>query len=114
MRISDWSSDVCSSDLPRRLHDGMRCLVQSVGDIDQHSGIVARRDHCFARSGQTLAAWFACGDIAQFVISIMQDRKSVMLGKSVSVLVSSGGRRLIKKKKSYNKSILQNIYSTTI
>src|SRR3546814_7730402 len=23
MRISDWSSDVCSSDLQRRLHDGM-------------------------------------------------------------------------------------------
>src|SRR3546814_3420942 len=40
LRISDWSSDVCSSDLPRYLrtagahHHGARCIVR--GGLDLH------------------------------------------------------------------------------
>src|SRR3546814_13805973 len=32
MRISDWSSDVCSSDLPIVGHDGVRKLIKSLID----------------------------------------------------------------------------------
>src|SRR3546814_17207708 len=35
MRISDWSSDVCSSDLPRRRRDRYRPIAGAV-DIDVH------------------------------------------------------------------------------
>src|SRR3546814_13558074 len=35
MRISDWSSDVCSSDLPA---DGARVMMVETGGWDTHSG----------------------------------------------------------------------------
>src|SRR3546814_11713630 len=77
MRISDWSSDVCSSDLGV---EGLR-----VGDR------VAYALH-YGSYGQFMAlpAWKA--------VRIPEDRKSVVSGKSVSVRVDLGGRRLLKKK----------------
>src|SRR3546814_15991862 len=69
MRISDWSSDVCSSDLGR-----LRCAVALGGG---HGG--ARRAH----------ARHARREIGRAFVS----------GKSVSVRVDLGGRSLIKKKK---------------
>src|SRR3546814_18237333 len=45
MRISDWSSDVCSSDLDARLdaHNGWRCDAGGRGS--QRSGDDARQEH---------------------------------------------------------------------
>src|SRR3546814_2218516 len=34
MRISDWSSDVCSSDLLKQLCDGCRIAWQALGRVD--------------------------------------------------------------------------------
>src|SRR3546814_21155280 len=68
MRISDWSSDVCSSDLPTRR--------------DQPSRPARGRAGRPAPTPRRAA-----------------DRKSVVEGKSVSVRVDLGGRRIIKKKK---------------
>src|SRR3546814_8993115 len=75
MRISDWSSDVCSSDLriakPRPREFRERVCPPPASEEDQPDA-----DH----------------DAGS------RDRKSVVSGKSVSVRVDLGGRRIIKKK----------------
>src|SRR3546814_20213345 len=89
MRISDWSSDVCSSDLARgggracRTHDFVthridrtHVINDTVGEVDRQ--LLAARQHI-------LYAF------------VRRDRKSVVEGKSVSVRVDLGGRRIIKK-----------------
>src|SRR3546814_11557369 len=76
MRISDWSSDVCSSDLGGR--------NVSVGDSSAGvRGGWVRVDIC----SDSDRPW-----------RLPADRKSVVEGKSVSVRVDLGGRRSIKKK----------------
>src|SRR3546814_18094386 len=92
MRISDWSSDVCSSDLnlidPEPAH-----IDPDVGEAEErhdregHPGVqrmfepVQRRIPAVGRARRALG----------------RDRKSVVSGKSVSVRVDIGGRRMIKK-----------------
>src|SRR3546814_13283447 len=76
MRISDWSSDVCSSDLRRHasgMPGGLRRGRRTLG-------------HCAAPRPGGHPAFHG-------------DRKSVVWGKSVSVRVDLGGRRIIKKKR---------------
>src|SRR3546814_20691742 len=87
MRISDWSSDVCSSDL----HDGVDLLGGGpVGLWDD--GTPPPTDPVqAARIGLSAGAehpwrWYVA------------DRKSVVSGKSVSVRVDLGGLRIIKNK----------------
>src|SRR3546814_5750427 len=46
MRISDWSSDVCSSDLPRPAADEARVILQVLAPDDSEHGVevvIARR-----------------------------------------------------------------------
>src|SRR3546814_20005473 len=81
MRISDWSADVCSSDLPCPRSPARRRARTRTG----------RLRHC-ARARRRLRRpprlrWRLRGD-----------RKSVVEGKSVAVSVDQGGRRIIKKK----------------
>src|SRR3546814_20765139 len=102
MRISDWSSDVCSSDLPQRLVDADE-VREARRQIDVPATIFAllptligsHRD--IAEQHRRLRVGHAP------VIEEPDDRKSVVQGKSVSVRVDSGGGRLIKKKKHYSK-----------
>src|SRR3546814_14761314 len=99
MRISDWSSDVCSSDLggtKELLTNALRtCLWVDDGEVDQAIGI--------APLGRIIEACRiyreGAGRDAQKEARKPQDRKSVVEGKSVSVRVDLGGRRIIKKKK---------------
>src|SRR3546814_11510231 len=97
MRISDWSSDVCSSDLlgarfflvAARTADGgvklplVQRLLERLGlhHIGVHSGTVADRANALGQA----------------------DRKSVVEGKSVSVRVDLGGRRIITQKNKHIK-----------
>src|SRR3546814_14101320 len=103
MRISDWSSDVCSSDLLLVAATTI-AFLSSEGD----SGIA---DWHMA-AGWTAAVllvfrlvWgFIGGEHARFAnfvrpSRLLSDRKSVESGKSVSVRVNLGGGRIIKKKK---------------
>src|SRR3546814_16909099 len=90
MRISDWSSDVCSSDLAR-------------GIAEPRSRAGARRRHARHRDGPlrvllsgSAAATDRCGTGQT---RALLDRKSVVEGKGVSERVDLGGRRIIKKKK---------------
>src|SRR3546814_15016992 len=75
MRISDWSSDVCSSDLRR---------------------------HRVAGHGHRIGARWSRNRVRP--LRPRADRKSVVKGKSVSVRVDLGGRRLIKKKTKHSHS----------
>src|SRR3546814_17571324 len=87
MRISDWSSDVCSSDLVRR-H-----LVPAGRDV-AHQLRKALRDPAEDEERR-----LDVGALETFEQHLGVDRKSVVSGRSVSVRVDLGGRRLIKKKK---------------
>src|SRR3546814_20197580 len=104
MRISDWSSDVCSSDLadraPHLRHQpavlGVRVLVGAGHLLGQPLGVQAP---AFAVGGGA-GLGTEPGDVLELLRDRdLQDRKSVVYGKSVSVRVDLGGRRIIKKKK---------------
>src|SRR3546814_9318191 len=88
MRISDWSSDVCSSDLrhlysrDERFESGLRCGTH--------------RQRGEAGRGEQRGADVAhAGDAHQHQPD--GDRKSGVSGKSVSVRVDLGGRSITKK-----------------
>src|SRR3546814_11774915 len=90
MRISDWSSDVCSSDLT------MIALYPASRVSSSFFTLVARsrssRTSASSAPRSMLNAWRESAD------TWLEDRKSVVEGKSVSVRVDLGGRRIIKKK----------------
>src|SRR3546814_16369221 len=100
MRISDWSSDVCSSD---RRGKGERGEIDMRGQVDLarlREGVgEAMRLHRLQR--------VACGGAAIAIVDRQQraaiDRQRVVEGKSVSVRVDLGGSSIIKKKKNKKK-----------
>src|SRR3546814_14208332 len=116
MRISDWSSDVCSSDLQRR---GVGAAAYRIDRVEHAAGQVARGlEHQMleqmrkaAASGRVVAladivpdvdGYRGRGGIANCVESGAigeKDRKRVVVGKSVSVRIDLRGSRSIKKKK---------------
>src|SRR3546814_15168086 len=91
MRISDWSSDVCSSDLQpghRKLAPGSKWLWRNQADRDQQDQGRAcrqspRRVQRHARGTRKA-----------------EERKSAVQGKRVSVRVDQGGGGRDKNKKS--------------
>src|SRR3546814_20221008 len=112
MRISDWSSDVCSSDL-----HGVQHLMyppvhlEAEPDDDRHSWLVfitsglARHEITesldrFLRHAPTAVVDLPGASVERHT----QDRKSVVEGKSVSVRVALGGRRIVKKNNRKNRS----------
>src|SRR3546814_11896599 len=123
MRISDWSSDVCSSDLfplccPGAPEEWLRhrsCRHASlrtdrVGKTGRPFGNVAR-----AKTNDHVAGFKLLAELFRQIVRILsrrggmmaapfqashqRDRKRVVAGTSVAVRVDHGGRRSIKKKK---------------
>src|SRR3546814_19948024 len=108
MRISDWSSDVFSSDLFARDHGLQSPAFQVFFDGLDHRRL-ARAIAAVANNHAAFAHYLdskksslitpktedkeACGTQRQ------RDRKRVVSGKRVSVRVDLGGRRSLKKKK---------------
>src|SRR3546814_11436485 len=91
MRISDWSSDVCSSDLvAARTRAILRRLLGIAENADARTGWQVR---LLRTAGGKPEAGQDENRERQ-----LGDRKSVVEGKSVSVRVDLGGRRIIKKK----------------
>src|SRR3546814_11622940 len=95
MRISDWSSDVCSSDLG----GGKELLVKLYNDIGGNvesflSGPMPTQAFGWFKKPVTKTA-----DLKGLKFRTNGDRKSVVSGKSVSVRVDLGGRSISKKKK---------------
>src|SRR3546814_11507642 len=109
MRISDWSSDVCSSDLSSGGVGAGASVVQSRG-VGERGCIIVLRGRLvaslarpqgglpqIARSSSLVGGHPVADPFDQ------ADRKSVVEGKSVSVRVDLGGRRIIKKTKNKRK-----------
>src|SRR3546814_17052683 len=123
MRISDWSSDVCSSDL-ELLPDRARSDDQQLlGHFRRHHRVTIGPNALAVRLGERQVARPraggdddvlclklgglavpgdrepALGDDLPLALADGEDRKSVVSGKSVSVRVDLGGCRKSKKKK---------------
>src|SRR3546814_16864556 len=109
MRISDWSSDVCSSDLsamsegdsdfrvrPVRIRSTRAPRAKSF--INQVLRAAKRAGHTDGASSSGTKS----GRSSAFGRS--RDRKSVVSGKRVSVSVYLGGRRIIKTNKILKKN----------
>src|SRR3546814_13795235 len=119
MRISDWSSDVCSSDLSTR---EWRAVASAAAPSPFARAIRTRIPHA-AENVMSIAAINSRNQfkgnivaihrapvvseievetpsgILSAIVTTSSDRKSVVSGKSVSVRVDLGGRRIYKKKK---------------
>src|SRR3546814_17426052 len=103
MRISDWSSDVCSSDVLR--HDEGAAVRQQYlqrqerADEGDDRGAGERAEYRAVAAEDRPAADDDGGDGVELAqLTGLRDRKSVVSGKSVSVRVALGGRRIIQKK----------------
>src|SRR3546814_19855239 len=119
MRISDWSSDVCSSDLAKTL-SSLRCLalrhrirgvqqlfVAEGNDVDGRGRRQSSGVHDGASDRAAEERWHAVADLPigpdlrlralDPVGARLEDRNSVVEGKGVSVRVDLGGRGTIKK-----------------
>src|SRR3546814_13742262 len=114
MRISDWSSDVCSSDLIDDVPDAYRAagaavvgaaMIEAVRRPRRKEGADGVADIGEVPLGRGIAD--ADGRTARIERladdrrddrPLALDRKSVVSGKSVSIRVDLGGRRIIKKK----------------
>src|SRR3546814_20888553 len=129
MRISDWSSDVCSSDLNNHTVQqikgsltvkGVRFRRSFASAIRIDGASLTTDADCRFVEGAThdndvdnprISHYIACyadAETSNQVISInggvfIGDRKSVVWGKSVSVRVDCGGWRRNKKKKTRRK-----------
>src|SRR3546814_11656339 len=117
MRISGWSSDVCSSDLRLAIEsatgdlggqdqiyclqlailEAERTLLGVVGDIAAELHTLRAVRNRLAAEARIQRQRIEIEDLRRKIRD--QDRKSVVSGKSVSVRVDLGGRRDIKKKK---------------
>src|SRR3546814_14137191 len=120
MRISDWSSDVCSSDLPARRRASQSAAESGLPrqleptPVDTVSPSRDRTTVTAARSVSVLSFGLAPSpkspadalsaivltnvmSLPEILLSTIADPKSVVYGKSVSVSVDFGGRRHINK-----------------
>src|SRR3546814_15414661 len=92
MRISDWSSDVCSSDL------SAAAVVPLTVPIPDNGTGRAAADYVHFQTFSTPFDEETRELREEAIRRPALDRKSVVKGKSVSVRVDLGGRRIIKKK----------------
>src|SRR3546814_14385018 len=103
MRISDWSSDVCSSDLS----SGKEITPQQIGDLFEATYLAPDRPFAFvehrsvpdthATEMRQITATIEQAGVRREIQGSGEDRKSVVEGKSVSVRVDLGGVRIFKK-----------------
>src|SRR3546814_14716772 len=99
MRISDWSSDVCSSDLLLFVMlVGVPGLPPAHALMDRSDVLGAEFGQRRGRNGQHHAGIPIEAGLQDLDGHARRDRKSVVEGKSVSVRVDLGGRRILKKK----------------
>src|SRR3546814_20640064 len=103
LRISDWSSDVCSSDLSgvsgtgRSFTAAVRSsTARKVSRLRAWAGVSPMASRTCSAG---LVTFCSVGRLPD-ALAAVSDRKSVGVGKRVSVRVDLGGRRIIKNKNS--------------
>src|SRR3546814_20845408 len=109
MRISDWSSDVCSSDLPAVAALRAAVLAElAVPDLyvpEEPAFMPAHISGC----GVTIGIFASEDLIAYSALGLggadHADRKSVVEGKRVAVRLDFGGLRIIEKNNKATKKI---------
>src|SRR3546814_17612796 len=107
MRISDWSSDVCSSDLrPRTVYPPLRLLDHTHWYVGEDRARIVRRIRRSDRGnrappnlllnehGRAMTRTLLTAHLAE-AFAAACDRKSGVYGKSVSVRADLRGRRFI-------------------
>src|SRR3546814_12618478 len=102
MRISDWSSDVCSSDLGGGIalgEDRVGCLVREDPVQAQQQPRSQFRQRLVRRHDVEVDIRSQAERHEHLVQHLPVDRKSVVKGKSVFICVGLGGSQIIKKKK---------------
>src|SRR3546814_12553578 len=98
MRISDWSSDVCSSDLNREDETRLKLTINlEVAEVKAVTERGVNKEELVGKKHNE--SFYIVTAKAEEGNGLIRDRKSVVEGKSVSVRVDLGGRRIIKKKK---------------
>src|SRR3546814_17088249 len=115
MRISDWSSDVCSSDLkasvssPYDGHEEERLFEITALASDPWEGLTVRFDGAAAqpwgeqtyfprRQGEHVFALMAPADSPLFARALTHDRKTVVQGERSYARGDIGSRRTLKHK----------------
>src|SRR3546814_17955033 len=104
MRISDWSSYVCSSDLDMPIllgHSmgGMTAAVVASKAAKATRGVVLVDPTFLSPQRQRDVCDSDVAEQHRRLLGQDEDRKSVVSGKSVSIRVDLGGGRIIKKNK---------------
>src|SRR3546814_18054045 len=101
MRISDWSSDVCSSDLTATgTYLGKVAVARDAQQTDSAQDVKAMLpDRSATANAKPEPEIFADDVKCAHGCAIGEDRTSVGAGKRVAVRVDSGGRGIIPKKK---------------
>src|SRR3546814_18909018 len=102
MRISDWSSDVCSSDLSSvgamsLIREALAVALLLPDPTSRGSEAGSGQPH------QTPETTDKASGSPRSDSSVKADRKRVVKGKSVSVLLDLGGRRIINKNRHTSK-----------
>src|SRR3546814_4753999 len=87
MRISDWSSDVCSSDLPFGLHQGLVLLRQRIARFGEDAQEIVRLQRIEFDTNRQAALQFRhqirrLGKVKRTGRDEQQDRKSTRLNSS--------------------------------
>src|SRR3546814_20839063 len=114
MRISDWSSDVCSSDLFAAGSLDLVLSVLSLHWVNDLPGTLLQIGRALKPDGLLLAAMIGGDSLRELRDALLRaelevedgvspDRKSTVWGKGGSVRLDLGGRRLIKKKNTTTK-----------
>src|SRR3546814_16370958 len=103
MRISDWSSDVCSSDLCTSIEwEGTRINIVDTPGRKFHILTAKRVLHVIRGQAVGCKFWRVQPNAHRRPRLPAEDRKSVVKGKSVSVRVYLGGRSIVKKKQQHS------------
>src|SRR3546814_18246325 len=113
MRISDWSSDVCSSDLIVGLSIRQRWFVLAIVGLLCALGVwsafrlpvdaVPDITNVQVQINTEAEGYSPLESEQRITFPLETDRKSVVEGKGVAERVDRGGRRIIKKKTKRNK-----------